>query len=560
MSSEKKKVLVIDDQVETLDLVEVTLRGTEFEVYKALGGREGIQVARYIKPDLILLDIMMPNFDGFMTSKAIKRNPVIRDIPIIFLTAKKTKKDLFESIKAGGSDYIVKPFSPRNLLTRVRKTVGAKEIKYTSGTQEEKKKTVTKELSPEEQKSKLQEQPPLSFNRFGDVMVFYLALGSITLDNCHIYRDAFANIVSDGFFKLVMDMREISKIDGAGLGLLISINESLKSYGGELHITFPKKEVNNRFSYIKLNDLLTVYSIMEEAIDSFEQRNKKQQDTSDFNKLNICISCTYANVPGARYCGFCGANMILGKGEKIFEILGRSISRKVMLEAQTNNIQKMNQNRNIETEVYEIPSEFDVELFENEIRIIYKSTYTNTENFENNEQIAIQAPFWGGKMLMVQPGMLLRLRNTKTGAYSMFETKIDAVDMKKGMICVHYTEDAKILHSQKNFSVAPKLPVPISMTVPTFQYAGKILKGRIFELSRIKMAVFSEENIPDNQCLAVHFNLPDGEEISTPLVIAQKGEGNFMYDIDFVVADEREKSNIIQYMYKRQIEMVGNTR
>jgi len=556
MSPEKKKVLVIDDHEEALDLVDVTLRGTEFEVIKALGGREGIQIARVIKPDLILLDIMMPNFDGFMTSKAIKRNPATRDIPIIFLTAKKTKEDLYESVKAGGLDYIVKPFSPNDLLTRVRKTLGYKGIKYASRRHEKEKKTVTEELQPEVQKPKLQKQLPVSFKRFGDVMVFYSSLVSIVMDNCHIYRDAFAHVVSDGIFKMVMDMGEIHKIDGAGLGLLISVNESLRSYGGELHLTFPGKEVNNRFSFIKLNDLFLTYSTIEEAIESFKQPDREQQNPLDLDELNICMSCTFANSPGSRYCSLCGANLVLGKGEKIFEILGRSISRKVMLETQTKSIQKMNQNRNIEAEKYKIPLEFDVELFENELKIIYKSTHTNTENFEKNEQIAIHAPFLGGKMLPVQRGMQLRLGNTKTGTYSMFETKIDSINIKKGIIFVHYTEDAKILHSQKNFSVAPKLPVPISMTVPTFQYAGKILKGKIFELSRIRMVVFSEENIPVNQCLAAHFNLPEGQEISSPLVIAQKGRQRYMYDIEFKVVDGKESSKITQYMYKRQIEMV----
>ena len=71
MNFEKNKVLVIDDQEEIRDLVDITLRDTEFEVIKASSGKEGIQIAKEFYPDTILLDIMMPEFDGFMTCNAL---------------------------------------------------------------------------------------------------------------------------------------------------------------------------------------------------------------------------------------------------------------------------------------------------------------------------------------------------------------------------------------------------------------------------------------------------------------------------------------------------------
>ena len=78
MNSKKKKLLVIDDQLEIRELVDITLRGTEFDVIKASGGKEGIQIAKGKKPDLILLDIMMPKIDGYMTYKVLKRNPATK--------------------------------------------------------------------------------------------------------------------------------------------------------------------------------------------------------------------------------------------------------------------------------------------------------------------------------------------------------------------------------------------------------------------------------------------------------------------------------------------------
>ena len=129
MNSEKKKVLVIDDQLEIRELVDITLRGTEFDVLKASGGKEGILIAKQQKPDLILLDIMMPKFDGYVTCKVLKRNPDTRDIPVIFLTAKKSKEDIQTALKAGGSDYIAKPFSPSDLLTRLRRLGETHEVR-----------------------------------------------------------------------------------------------------------------------------------------------------------------------------------------------------------------------------------------------------------------------------------------------------------------------------------------------------------------------------------------------------------------------------------------------
>ena len=121
MNTKKKKVLIIDDQEEIRDLVEISLRDTEFECIKASSGREGIQVAREQKPDVILLDIMMPELDGFTTLNYIRQIPDTKNIKVIFLTAKQTKKGHQIALKARASYYIMKPFSPGDLLKRLRR-------------------------------------------------------------------------------------------------------------------------------------------------------------------------------------------------------------------------------------------------------------------------------------------------------------------------------------------------------------------------------------------------------------------------------------------------------
>ena len=126
MDKKKKKVLVVDDHEEILELVAVTLLDTEFEVIKASGGREGIEITREQQPDAILLDIMMPDIDGFTVSNFIKQIPETKEIPIIFISAKKTSKGLEIALKQGAVDYIIKPFSPNDLLSRLRRAIGAK--------------------------------------------------------------------------------------------------------------------------------------------------------------------------------------------------------------------------------------------------------------------------------------------------------------------------------------------------------------------------------------------------------------------------------------------------
>lgn len=117
------KVLVVDDNPFIGELVERALEGYDFEVVKASGGREGIQMARDQNVDIILLDIMMPDLDGFTVSGFLKEIPETRNIPILFLTARATDSGRKIALKAGAVDYIVKPFSPKELVKRLQMVI-----------------------------------------------------------------------------------------------------------------------------------------------------------------------------------------------------------------------------------------------------------------------------------------------------------------------------------------------------------------------------------------------------------------------------------------------------
>ena len=114
-----RKVLVVDDDAHIRDVVSFTIRRAGFEVLEAADGREALEVAESDAPDLILLDILMPELEGIDVCRAIRRTS---NVPILFLSSKDAVVDRVIGLDAGGDDYVTKPFSPRELLARVHAT------------------------------------------------------------------------------------------------------------------------------------------------------------------------------------------------------------------------------------------------------------------------------------------------------------------------------------------------------------------------------------------------------------------------------------------------------
>lgn len=112
-----RKVLVVDDDAHIRDVVSFTIRRAGFEVLEAADGREALHIADSDAPDLILLDILMPELEGIEVCRAIRRNS---NVPILFLSSKDRVVDRVVGLDAGGDDYMTKPFSPRELLARVQ--------------------------------------------------------------------------------------------------------------------------------------------------------------------------------------------------------------------------------------------------------------------------------------------------------------------------------------------------------------------------------------------------------------------------------------------------------
>ena len=118
-----KSVLVIDDEKDIVESIDYNLSKAGFKVYRAFDGEYGLKYAREKKPDLVILDLMLPEIDGMEVCRILKREASTAQIPIIMLTAKKDETDKVVGLESGADDYITKPFSMRELIARVKNII-----------------------------------------------------------------------------------------------------------------------------------------------------------------------------------------------------------------------------------------------------------------------------------------------------------------------------------------------------------------------------------------------------------------------------------------------------
>lgn len=114
------KILVVDDETDALELIEFNLLNAGYKVITASNGSEAVQKAKFHLPDLVLLDLMLPEIDGLEVCKLLRRDSATTAIPIIMLTAKAAEIDRVLGLELGADDYVTKPFSPRELLLRIK--------------------------------------------------------------------------------------------------------------------------------------------------------------------------------------------------------------------------------------------------------------------------------------------------------------------------------------------------------------------------------------------------------------------------------------------------------
>lgn len=131
-----KKLLLVEDDEHILELLQYNLETRHYDISIARDGEEGIRLARAERPDLIILDLMLPKVDGLDVCRVIRRDDQIADTPIIMLTAKGSEMDKITGLELGADDYITKPFSIRELMTRIKVVLRRYEKTAASPTEE----------------------------------------------------------------------------------------------------------------------------------------------------------------------------------------------------------------------------------------------------------------------------------------------------------------------------------------------------------------------------------------------------------------------------------------
>lgn len=114
-----KKILLVDDEEDILDFLELILEEQGYNVIKASSGRDALAAAQMNRPELILLDIMMPEMDGWEVLKLLKADEEVSHIPVAMLTARTEMKDKIQGLQEGAIDYICKPFATKELLDKL---------------------------------------------------------------------------------------------------------------------------------------------------------------------------------------------------------------------------------------------------------------------------------------------------------------------------------------------------------------------------------------------------------------------------------------------------------
>src|SRR5262247_2775186 len=132
----RARILVVDDEPDILELVQYNLSKAQYDVVGVKSGEEALAHLREMLPDLIVLDLMLPGVDGLEVCKALKRDTQTAAIPIVILTARGEEADIVAGLELGADDYLIKPFSPRVLLARIRAVLRRQQAATPEATEE----------------------------------------------------------------------------------------------------------------------------------------------------------------------------------------------------------------------------------------------------------------------------------------------------------------------------------------------------------------------------------------------------------------------------------------
>jgi adenylate cyclase len=211
------RILVIEDEPANIQTLSTLLKERGYNINIATNGRQGLEVLERIRPDLILLDIMMPEIDGFETCRRIKASTALREIPIIFLTAKTDTSDIVRGFELGAVDYVAKPFNAHELLARVNTHLT---LDYLHRENER----LLLNVLPASIANKLKQQVGIIAERFDDVSVLFADIVGFTPLSARLSPTELIeslNRVFSGFDELA-DHHKLEKIKTIGDGYMVA--------------------------------------------------------------------------------------------------------------------------------------------------------------------------------------------------------------------------------------------------------------------------------------------------------------------------------------------------
>jgi len=248
------KILIIDDIAENINVLRHILDSHGYELFMAKDGLKGIEIANTIKPDLILLDIMMPNIDGYETCKLLKKDKNLKGIPVIFLSALTSVEDKVKAFNVGGIDYIPKPFNEQEVIIRVKAHL------QTS--------LIISSLNNLVEKSFHEIYTPLSVMKTG-IEMQVLEYGSSEYIESIEAALLNLNVVSDDIYYAIK--KEVSPFDAQWIELDLFIKKQLKyfkPFAQTKQLTFSfSNEIENPMIYINNTELKRlVLNVLSNAI------------------------------------------------------------------------------------------------------------------------------------------------------------------------------------------------------------------------------------------------------------------------------------------------------
>ena len=169
----RSRILVVEDAPANIEMLVALLRAQGYQLNVATNGRAALEALQRLRPDLILLDVLMPEMDGFETCRRLKQNPPWRDIPVIFLTAKSETGDIVRGFELGAVDYVAKPFNAHELLARVRTHLALDRLNREN-------QRLLLNVLPAPIAEKLRKVPGIIADRFEDVSVLFADIVDFT--------------------------------------------------------------------------------------------------------------------------------------------------------------------------------------------------------------------------------------------------------------------------------------------------------------------------------------------------------------------------------------------